>query len=463
MKFAIGLVSLLFLSMQLIAQPTFIRGTAPGAEGKTMQVTTSGDLITFWEKSLITTKVDSTGNFSFSLDLSTTIYVTLSINFHSAEFFLEPGKKYNLHISEMKYNDYSEVNPFIQSQNLELTILEPQDQELNQLINQFNGMYNHFLLKNFNALYRDRNKSKIDTLRIELNHVFWMNINPYFTDYLTYKLASLEQLTQYYNPQELARKYFIERPIRYENLEYMDFFNSYFSKYVFTSNFLRKIDFKPLLKGPESYTHLMKALKNDTILRNDQLRELVLLKTLMEFYNTPDFNKDEVLAVISTIVEKSQFPEHNIIAGDMIKLFTKLKPGTPAPDFTLPNRQQKDLSLHSLRGKPVLIFFWTTYCEGCLSEMDLIKSFYDKYHDKITFLGISADKYFSKMLLFVNMKKDYVWDFVNIGDHSEVLKDYDVRSYPLFVLIDKEGNIYKYPADQPSSGLEANLQQLFQE
>ena len=62
-----------------------------------------------------------------------------------------------------------------------------------------------------------------------------------------------------------------------------------------------------------------------------------------------------------------------------------------------------------------------------------------------------------------NLKKDYVWTFVNIGDQSEVLKDYDVRTYPLFVLIDKEGRIFKYPAGQPSSGLEADLQKILEQ
>ena len=64
------------------------------------------------------------------------------------------------------------------------------------------------------------------------------------------------------------------------------------------------------------------------------------------------------------------------------------------------------------------------------------------------------------MLYFINLKKDYTWIFLNTGDQWEVLKDYDVRSYPLFVLIDKDGKIFKYPADVPGKGLEADLQKL---
>jgi peroxiredoxin len=147
----------------------------------------------------------------------------------------------------------------------------------------------------------------------------------------------------------------------------------------------------------------------------------------------------------------------------MISLLTKLKPGTPAPDFTLPLSDKKEISLKGLRGKPVVLCFWTTYCEECLSEMDLIRPLYDIYKEKIQFVSISADKHFSKMLFFINLKKDYVWSFAHIGDHYEVLKDYDVRSYPLFVIIDKEGKINKYQANKPSNGLEADLQKILKE
>jgi peroxiredoxin len=147
----------------------------------------------------------------------------------------------------------------------------------------------------------------------------------------------------------------------------------------------------------------------------------------------------------------------------MMFQLTRLKSGTAAPGFRLMNREQKYTSLSDLRGKPVLLGFWNINCEGCLSEMDLMKALFDKYGDKMHIVSISADKYFSQMLFFINLKKDYIWTFLNIGDQSEVLVDYDVRSYPLFVIIDREGNIYRHPAGYPSSGLEKELENILKE
>ena len=271
-------------------------------------------------------------------------------------------------------------------------------------------------------------------------------------------------MTHYYSQAQLAKKYFTDKPVLYNNLEYMDFFNSFFSKYItVSSNPIRKMDFTSLLRGIDPYKTIMKAMTADTLLKNEQLRELVMLKGLMELYNTPSYSQDEVLAMINSTKDRTKYPENRVIAEDMVNLLTKLKQGTKAPEFTLLNREQKEFSLKSLLGKPVVLCFWTTFCKPCLSEMDLIGPLYDKYQEKIHFVSVSADRYFSKMLYFINLKKDWAWTFVNIGDRSDVLKDYDVRTYPLFVLIDKQGMINKYPAGQPSSGLEADLQNILEE
>jgi thiol-disulfide isomerase/thioredoxin len=456
--------SFLFFAVTVNAQETVITGTAAGAEGKLIQLHTPGDLITFLEKPLVSTRVDSSGHFSLTLKLDRTIYAVLSINFHKTEIFLEPLKTYRVKIAPMNYDDYKEINPFVQASSLLVEIIYPQPDELNILIGDFNALYNAFVLKHFNDLYRDRNKATLDTFKISINDRFVGVTNAYFNNYMAYKVASLEQLTHAFSSPQLIKNYFSGRPVLYENLEYMDFFNTTFSKYLtVTSRVLRKADYPAILRGPDPYAVLMKLLATDSALHEVQLRELVLLKGMMEMYNTVDYPKEEVLGVIRAIGDKSSHPGNKVVSEDMIRLLTRLKPGSEAPDFSLADLKQNQVSLKSLRGKPVLIGFWTTYCQGCLSDMDLIKPLFDKYKDRMAFLSISADKEFYKMLYFINLKPNYVWTFLHLGENSQLLKDYDVRSYPLFVLIDKNGKIYQYPADQPGNGLEATIEKLLQE
>ncbi len=451
----------LFFPIFGISQPVRITGTALGAEGKSVRVFVTKDFITFLEEEVAKTRIDSAGQFSLSVDITNTVSASLSIDFHRVEMFLEPGKSYKLDIAPMNYNSTIEVNPFIQSENLQVDFRNEDPEELNALIQQFSILHSNFLLKHFNDLYRDRNIALLDTFRFEIVSSFVSTHNNYFAVYVKYKMASLEQVAKAFSPAQLAKRYFSDPPVLYENAEYMNFFNQYFTKYMIaTSRSLKFIDYATILKGQSSYEALMKALEADTLLKKQQLRELVMLKGLKEIYYLPGYNQENILALIKTVASQSKYPATRLIAENISKVLTYLKTGTPAPEFTLQDRNRKTVTLSSLKGKPVLLSFWTTYCQGCLSEMEAMKSLYAKYGNRMNFVSICADREFMKMLFFIDLKKDFTWTFLHIGDQLELLKEYDVKSYPLFVLIDGSGNIYSYPADFPGKGLEASIEKL---
>jgi thiol-disulfide isomerase/thioredoxin len=454
-------VLVLIIPFSVNSQPVKITGTALGAEGRLVHLFVTKDFITFLEDEVAKARIDSVGQFSLTLDIKHIVSASLSIDFHRVEMFLEPGKSYKLEIAPMNYNSMVEVNPFIQSENLQVNFRNEDPEELNALIQQFNILHSNFLLAHFNDLYQDRNIALLDTFRYEIVRSFLTTHNSYFAMYVRYKIAALEQVGKAFSPAILAKRYFSESPVIYDNVEYMNFFNQYFTKYMTAaSRSLKFIDYDKILKGPSSYETLMKALEADTLLKKPQLRELVMLKGLKEIYYLPTYNKESILALFKTVENQSKFPENRLIAENIITVLTHLQSGTPAPGFTLQDRNRKKVALSGLKGKPVLLCFWTTYCQGCLSEMEAMKELYTKYGNKMNFVSICADREFMKMLFFIDLKKDFTWTFLHIGDQLELLKEYDVRSYPLFVLIDGSGNIYNYPADIPSKGLETSIEKL---
>jgi peroxiredoxin len=452
---------ILFLPAISIGQPVKITGTAPGAEGKTIVLSAPADLISFLDKTLSKAKIDSTGKFVLTATVSKTYYVTLSIEFHQCMMFIEPGKTYDISISPVNYNQQGDINPFLESQNLDMNFTVKDPDELNTLVRRYNVLYNNFLLTNYNALYRDRKKSVLDTFRVRIAREFPQVKNSYFESYCVYKIASLEQLAQSAGQVALARKYLLNSPILYDNTEYMDFFNQYFSKYLTaTCRQLKFTDYPAILKTAGSYPAMMHVLEKDTLVRKPQLRELILLKGLMEMFYDPMYKQENILSLLSVLQKDSKFEEHKEIAANIIAVLTKLRAGTPAPDFSLTDRDHKNVTLSGLRGKPVVIGFWTTYCQECLGEMESMKVLYQKYKDKVTFVSISLDREFLKMNFFLNMKKDFSWTFLHLGDHTEVLKDYDIKAFPMYVMIDAKGNIAKYPLDTPGDGMESAISVL---
>ena len=53
--------------------------------------------------------------------------------------------------------------------------------------------------------------------------------------------------------------------------------------------------------------------------------------------------------------------------------------GQPAPDFTLQTTDGQTLTLSQLRGRPVIVNFWASWCVPCRDEFPLLVSAYQKY------------------------------------------------------------------------------------
>lgn len=53
-----------------------------------------------------------------------------------------------------------------------------------------------------------------------------------------------------------------------------------------------------------------------------------------------------------------------------------------APAFELSSTQAKTISLSQLRGTPVVVNFWATWCEPCKVEMPALEAVYNAYKDQ---------------------------------------------------------------------------------
>ncbi len=63
----------------------------------------------------------------------------------------------------------------------------------------------------------------------------------------------------------------------------------------------------------------------------------------------------------------------------------------PAPEFALPDLAGKTVRLSELRGRPVLVNFWATWCTACWSELPELVKLQERYGDDLVILGISLD------------------------------------------------------------------------
>lgn len=96
---------------------------------------------------------------------------------------------------------------------------------------------------------------------------------------------------------------------------------------------------------------------------------------------------------------------------------------------------------NSLKGKYVLIDFWGTWCGPCIEEMPKVKSYQEKYVDKLTILGVNQGDTKDKIAKFIT-PNNYTWTNLmdGKGDANFVFK-FNVAGFPTKFIIDPEGKI----------------------
>lgn len=109
-----------------------------------------------------------------------------------------------------------------------------------------------------------------------------------------------------------------------------------------------------------------------------------------------------------------------------------------APDFVLTDLAGRTVSLSALRGKPVLVNFWATWCDACRSEMPAIEELSRRSGGRFSVIGVSMDENVSAVSPFV-VKHKLTFPIL-IADRA-VSNSYAVRGLPTAFLIDAEGRI----------------------
>ncbi|MPZ49036.1 MAG: redoxin family protein [Dehalococcoidia bacterium] len=115
-----------------------------------------------------------------------------------------------------------------------------------------------------------------------------------------------------------------------------------------------------------------------------------------------------------------------------------LTEGDLAPDFELPSPDGEALRLSELRGRPVLINFWATWCASCLSEMPEIAALQQEKGEAFHVLAINAGESRADALEFIDFLDTPAFRFGL--DQSLLISDaYNVYGLPMSVFIDADG------------------------
>ncbi|MDR3181008.1 MAG: TlpA family protein disulfide reductase [Prevotellaceae bacterium] len=113
------------------------------------------------------------------------------------------------------------------------------------------------------------------------------------------------------------------------------------------------------------------------------------------------------------------------------------------PDLELPDANAKKIKLSALKGKVILVYFWTSTSTAQRMENNELRRWYDKYAAKgfeIYQVALDTDKpSWAKLVREQNNPWINVCD--GFGTYSQAAKLYNVATLPSGFLIDKQGQI----------------------
>jgi cytochrome c biogenesis protein CcmG/thiol:disulfide interchange protein DsbE len=89
-------------------------------------------------------------------------------------------------------------------------------------------------------------------------------------------------------------------------------------------------------------------------------------------------------------------------------------------------------------GKPMLVYFWATWCPPCLDELPILKELSDQYADRVQFVGLAVDSPAQDVAKLVRAH-DLRYP-IAAADH-DTMDTWNAHSLPSSYLVDAKGQI----------------------
>ena len=117
-------------------------------------------------------------------------------------------------------------------------------------------------------------------------------------------------------------------------------------------------------------------------------------------------------------------------------------------NFTVTDWDGNEVQLSDMKGKPIILNFWASWCSPCKAEMPDFEEAYKEHGDEVVFMMINlTDGYRETVIKAKNHVKKEGYTFpVYFDTKSDVAYSFSVSTIPATYLIDENGNIVGHAA-----------------
>jgi cytochrome c biogenesis protein CcmG, thiol:disulfide interchange protein DsbE len=156
-----------------------------------------------------------------------------------------------------------------------------------------------------------------------------------------------------------------------------------------------------------------------------------------------------ILGLLMAVVTLTGFPMIKTQAG--APAINGLAIGQPAPDFSVRMLDGRQIRLSDLKGSPVAISFWATWCVPCKTELPELQSATARYSSaQVQILTVNAGESESAVTAYLselNLKLNVILD-----PDKQIMSRYGIIVLPVTVWVDGKGVVraeHIGPLDRP--------------
>jgi len=442
-----------FLTQNSESASVHISGKDLSDAGNSINLNTIHDFISEEKIKLGTIRVNPEGVFSLEIELAETTLCFADFDGYHGMIYLEPGKSYEILLPPKRtLTESQKRNPFVKPEQIWFGTANPDQNELNYQIQNFEQAYTTLENKYFDQIFMNKSKSLVDTVKQTLDKEFPNTKSAFLESHKLYRKANLDFALNQGKTASFMEKYFNETKPYYQLAAYATLFNQVFLNYFnLLANNSKSAEIKNMVNQAE-----LKKLDDyfqKQLHFNRDLSHWVLLKSMKDAYYSNLFSKVSILKMLDE-VKTSEWSNYEQKTALLIRTqLTWLSSGTNPPALLLKNLQGQKVNISDFPNKYVYLHFTDPKNTICRQHLDALKIIATHYPDKLVIINVIPDR--------PAFKSESNWPGIFSTTESNIEETYKVKTYPNSFLIGKDGKLLLSPAPNPIDGLDRQLGQIF--
>ncbi len=400
-------------------------------------------------------QTDAKGNFILEGTVKQILPARIFIGLESVDLILSPNATYDIEIIVPEKKDNVS---YFEKELPTIRVKRATDKGIYRQIIYSEEIINGYMTEHFNRIYRGRQLRYIDSIQNTINKELPDIKSDYVKSHNRYKIAAIRLGISTDGGKKIIKNYFDGQPVLYTQSAYIDLFKELFDGYFNSAAYDSHALDDAFVKGSNAFK---KYLDSDPFMaKNPQLAELITIYNLQKLCYGDRGTSRLAKEHLNCIKTQTKHAEHKTIICDFFTKYNRLAPGSDAPEFTLKDRDGKEVSLSDYKDGLVLLQFVDGMSPVGEYQFAELRNLHYQWQDSVQILTIAThDKmdFFKKQ--FSEKKQD--WPLLDLGDNILLLEAYNVRTFPEYILIRKGNKIGEAPAPSPERYLEERVRKMY--